>query len=614
MGYYIDDLKLGKNQSLRHNEYYDTQKVYDELYSLSKAGKTFNNLIPLIMKKENILLAYRNIKANKGSKTAGIDNKTIADIEKLSENNFITLIQNCLKNYIPQEVKRVEIPKPNGKTRPLGIPTIRDRIIQQAIKQVIEPIAEAKFYKHSYGFRPERNTSHAIARFAHLINHNKLYFVIDIDIKGFFDNVNHGKLLKQFWTIGIRDKNLIKVISKMLKAPIENQGKTLKGTPQGAIISPLLSNIVLNELDWWISSQWENIKTEYKYKENDKKYRAIRKTSNLKECFIVRYADDFKVLCRTRSQANKLFIAIKEWLKDRLKLEISEEKSKITNLKKRYSEFLGFKIKAVRKGKKKNGDKKYVANAYVSDKAVKTITKTLKEKVRQIPKATDKVESVLKLNAYILGIHNYYRYASHCNKSFAKIGSLTRTTIKNRLKPVDVGDKKTIPKYMHSLGYDKSKQLRSVYNIPLLPITYIQTKTPLNFSQLSIYVKEDREKLHKEQKSINPYVLNYVMRNSIKMESIQYNDNRISRLVAQYGVCGVTGQVLEIDRMECHHIKPKWLGGTDDYKNLLWVTYETHKLIHARNQDTIGKYLNLFDTEQLGKINKYRKLAGNEPV
>ncbi|KPU44226.1 group II intron-encoded protein LtrA [Oxobacter pfennigii] len=147
------------------------------------------------------------------------------------------------------------------KFRILGIPTLEDRLLQQCTKQVLEPICEARFYKHSYGFRPNRSMEHALARAISLINSNKLHYAIDIDVKGFFDNVDHGKLLKQMWSMGIRDKKLLSVISKILKARIEGIGVPEKGTPQGGIISPILSNIVLNELDWWIYSQWEGMKT-----------------------------------------------------------------------------------------------------------------------------------------------------------------------------------------------------------------------------------------------------------------------------------------------------------------------------------------------------------------
>lgn len=196
-----------------------------------------------------------------------------------------------------------------------------------------------------------------MARSQFLVNKAKLHYVVDIDIKGFFDNVNHTKLLKQMYDIGIKDKRVLRIVSKMLKAPIEGIGIPTKGTPQGGILSPLLSNIVLNELDWWISSQWESFETNHNYTQRNK-YTALKKTK-LKEMFIVKYADDFKIFSRNHQTSNKIFHAVKNYLKGNLKLDISNEKSQITNLRRRKSEFLGFTLKAV------NKNNKYVANTSV---------------------------------------------------------------------------------------------------------------------------------------------------------------------------------------------------------------------------------------------------------
>ena len=239
-------LRTPKKAYLRNAEYYDFQNVLDNLYALSKKEMIFTDLMKYISSEQNIRLAYRNIKGNTGSRTAGADNKTISHLAKWEISALIQHIQKKLNYYQPQKVRRVEIPKGNGKTRPLGIPTIMDRLIQQCILQVLEPVCEAKFFERSNGFRPNRNAEQAMAQAYKCIQIQHLYFVVDIDIKGFFDNVNHGKLLKQMWAMGIRDKKLLTIISCMLKAEVAGIGFPDKGTPQGGIISPLLSNIVLN--------------------------------------------------------------------------------------------------------------------------------------------------------------------------------------------------------------------------------------------------------------------------------------------------------------------------------------------------------------------------------
>lgn len=604
--------KINKNKILRHNEYYDMQDILDNLYAESKNNRQFKNLIDLILDERNILLAYRNIKKNKGSNTPGVNGRTIESINKWETDKIVKYVRNRINNFQPMKVKFKEIPKPNGGVRPLGIPTIEDRIIQQCIKQILEPICEAKFFHHSYGFRPNRSTSHAIARNNMLINNTKLHYVVDVDIKGFFDNVNHGKLLKQMWSLGIKDKNLLSVISKMLKAEIDGKGRPTKGTPQGGILSPLLSNIVLNEFDWWISDQWETFETRKNYDRyirgllsRGHKYRALRNTK-LKEIYLVRYADDFKIFCRDYKTSQKIFDATIKWLDERLGLEVNKDKSNVINLRKNSSNFLGFEIRVREKGKR------YVVKSKVSRKAKDKIKKELKRKIKYINKNAN-ADTVNMYNATILGQHNYYSIATHVAKDFYRIGfDLKRTLYNNtKSKATNKGTKnKAYEKFYKKYNY----KTMYISGIALYPIQGIDYKNALAFTQETCnYTPRGRRLIHDKLKSIDMNVLRYIMRYPISNESEQYNDNRISLYCGQQGKCYITKETLEIGDMEVHHKKMKCQGGTDEYNNLVYLKKDIHRLIHSKEEKVIEKYLNKLNLTDKGieKINNLRELVGN---
>ncbi|NSB17172.1 group II intron reverse transcriptase/maturase [Clostridium beijerinckii] len=604
-----ESLKLKKRQLLRNNEYYTMQNEFDNLYNKSCNNKKFTDLMQYIISENNILLAYRNIKKNKGSTTVGTDNLDISFFKDMETEEFVERIQNKLANCMPKSVRRVEIPKHKGsvETRPLGIPCIEDRIIQQCIKQVLEPISEAKFHKHSYGFRPNRSTEHAIARSMFLMNKNKLHYVVDIDVKGFFDNVNHSKLKRQMWNLGIQDKNLISIIGKILKSEIQGIGVPTKGTPQGGIISPLLSNIVLNELDWWVSSQWETFGTKHKYGSESNKYREIKK-SNLKEVWLVRYADDFKIFCRDYKNAQKIYNATRFWLKERLDLDISPDKSKITNLRKNYTEFLGFKLMV------KSKRNKYVCQSRMCNKAKKNTINKLKEQIKRIQKHANSKE-VLKLNSMILGSHNYYNSATYISLDFSEINFLVKKTLEIRLKQLISDNPKFSETYKRLYGNYNGK-IRTISDVTIFPIYGCKTKPPMNFSQdICNYTKQGREKIHKNLSTFK-FLIDYLLRDSNENNTAEFNDNRISLIAGQYGKCYITGLDLEIGNMECHHKKQKCDGGTDEYKNLVWIRGEAHKIIHCTKRDTIEKYLGLLalDEKGLKRVNSLRKLVGNSVI
>ena len=597
--------KPKKNQSLRNNEYYDTQNRFDELYQASQQGKCFTQLMELITNEENIMLAYRSIKKNKGSKTKGTNDSTIIQMGEKNPDELIPYVRKRLQNFQPHAVRRVEIPKPDGRLRPLGIPTIEDRIIQQCIKQVLEPICEAKFHKHSYGFRPNRSAHHAIARAMFLANRVHFHFVVDVDIKGFFDNVSHGKLLKQLWTLGIQDKQLLCVLSRMLKAPIAGIGIPGKGVPQGGILSPLLANVVLNELDWWISGQWETFPSRKQYKDPMGRYRAL-KSAGLKQVFIVRYADDFKLFCKTRGEAERIYIATQKWLMERLGLEISPEKSKIVNLKKRWSDFLGFKLKL----RPKSG--KWVVKSQMTEKAFHKCKDTIRGAIRRIGKEPS-TPSVMQFNATVLGLHNYYKAATYVYTDFDRIAFDVRKSLLCRTKRYRSNTGLRSQAFQQFYGHFNGK-IFYVAKLALFPINGVKTKPPMCFSQdICSYTEVGRAKIHALQNAVNPYILRQLMENPIQGASTELNDNRISMFVAQHGKCAVSKEPLTLGNMVVHHITSKQAGGGDNYANLILVTPDVHQLIHAKVEETIQKYLNKLKSCKLNmpRLNKLRELAGN---
>ena len=625
--------KVQKKKKLRNAEYYNFQKIQDKLYADSMQGRTFNRLVELIALPENIRLAYRNIKANSGSRTAGTDGRTIKDLEKMSDSKLVALVQRKLNWYEPQSVRRVEIPKGNDpkKKRPLGIPTILDRLIQQCVLQILEPICEAKFHEHSYGFRPNRSQEHAIALVYKNIQCSHYYYVVDVDIKGFFDNVNHGKLLKQMWTLGIRDKKLLSIISAMLKAEVAGIGFPEKGTPQGGIISPLLSNIVLNELDWWIASQWEEFPMRKNYATNTNpngsenkgnKYKMQRDYTRLKEVTGVRYADDFKLFTRSYESAKRLFYAVTGWLKGRLGLDISPDNSKIVNLKRSYSEFLGLRIKAANHGTKEKP--RYVVESHIREKSLDKIKLSVKKLIHDVefPGNGKQAEhaAVSRFNSYVIGVHNYYSMATMVCYDLHELAFSVHKSLNARLRKRAKTAKHVkknhikydIPDYIRE-KYGNSAQLRFIHGAALAPVGYVKHRNPmLKKRRINSYTPEGRELLHKMLgKSIDVGIMHYLMQNPIPYKSIAYNDNRISLYCAQYGRCAVSGKKLEIGEIHCHHKVPKHLGGTDEYKNLIIVSSDIHRLIHATKPETIQKYLEQLklDATQLRKLKNLRKLA-----
>ena len=576
-----------KDTSLRNAEYYDMIPTFDKLYNQSIHNITFDDLMPLITSENNIRLAYRNIKNNAGSLTSGIDRKTIMYIKKMNLKKFIRLIQDCFKNCQPKQIRRVMIPKSNGKERPLGIPTIIDRIMQQCILQILEPIMEAKFHKNSNGFRPYKSAESAISQFTNYVYRNKCYYVVDLDIKSFFDNVDHGKLIKQLWALGVQDKKLLTIISLMLKAEIKGIGKPTKGTPQGGILSPLLANIVLNEFDWWLSNQWMTYKTKKKFKEyvkengnvcsNERKW--LRKNTNLKEFYFVRYADDAKIICKSYNDAVKLKIASTMWLKERLGLEVSEEKTKIVNLKKNYSNFLGFKIKV----RKKNKNGRYTIISHMSNKARKRVKDSAKEKLKDIQKSKTIKEinkNIDSYNLFVIGVHNYYDKATFISIDFNKISKEIFNALHKTLKTtIELSIPNKLNNGFIENKYGKSKMIKYIGEKPIVPISYVRYKKPMQRSnKVNKYTAIGREEIHTNLECMEHKTIKSILKHPYYDKTVEFNDVIIPKCASQYGKCYVSKKTITHENIDYIYKNDK-LKEKDNYQNIIVIDREIKNLL-----------------------------------
>ena len=270
------------------------------------------------------------------------------------------------------------------------------------------------------------------------------------------------------------------------------------------------------------------------------------------------------------------------------------------------------KLKVTKKRKDSKDKDKFVVQSQIGNKAYQKIMTTIREHAKKMQKPKDNKGSnaVNAYNSYVLGVHNYYSCATNCNIDFSKIAFITRSTLRNRLHSRKKKANETLPKYMVK-SYGKSEQLRFVYDTPLIPIGYIQHQKAFQYSGYTPYTASDREEIHKNQKAVSTSELKYLIENPVQGQSVEYNDNRISLFVGQIGKCYITGKPLNLSEMHCHHKKPRASNGTDEYKNLVLIEENIHRLVHATKDETIMEYVQKLGltANELEKVNKLREQA-----
>lgn len=327
-------------------------------------------LMERILSRENLIEALKRVERNKGSH--GVDNMSVKSLRRHLLENWDSLRESIRNGtYEPTPVRRVEIPKPNGGVRLLGIPTVTDRFIQQAIAQVLNPIFDPTFSEHSYGFRPNKRGHDAVRKAKAFIKEGYRW-VIDIDLEKFFDKVNHDKLMG-ILASRIKDRTVLKLIRKYLQTGIMINGlvhETGEGTPQGGPLSPLLSNILLDKLDKELESRGHKF---------------------------VRYADDCNIYVKSMKAGERVMNSITDFIERKLKLKVNREKSAVDRPWKR--KFLGFSFTAHKEPKVR-----------IASESIKR----LKNKVRELTSRSKPIPMnmrIKKLNQYLIGWSGYYALA-----------------------------------------------------------------------------------------------------------------------------------------------------------------------------------------------------------
>ena len=370
-------------------------------WAAAEPGRRFDDLFNLVCDPATLSVAFDRVAGNAGANTPGVDRATVRSIrDGVGVEAFLDDIRSQVKGqaFRPLPVREQMIPKSGGKLRRLGIPTVTDRVVQAALKLVLEPIFEADFVPCSYGFRPNRRAHDAIAEI-HALGTKGYRWVLDADIEACFDRIDHTALLGRVRD-RVKDKRVLALVKAFLKAGIMTEPEVYEesktGTPQGGILSPLLANIALSVLDEHFDAQWRSWSQEH---------RATRRRKGLGTWRIVRYADDFVILVNgNRANVEDVREQVTAVLEP-MGLRLSQAKTQIVHMQDGF-DFLGFRIV----WKRKRGTDKWYVYTFIADKPVQTLKRKIRSLTRRLSHA-DYRTTLIRLNQIQRGWANYFQHA-----------------------------------------------------------------------------------------------------------------------------------------------------------------------------------------------------------
>ena len=547
-------------ENIRNCERYvlSIQKRLDRAVA-SNNSKRIRHLTDLLTKKSQavkILAVYRITTENTGKNTAGVDGISTPK-DKAERDNFrLHMLSKIDITKKPDPIKRTHIPKANGKKRPLGIPTISDRIVQEILRITLDPIVEYHSHGNSYGFRPKRSCHDAIGHLFNTLSTKRAKrYVIEGDIKGCFDNISHKHILETLRSWNIQSQ-IVSIIQGMLKAKINHNGQITcsdKGTPQGGVISPILANVALTAFD--------------NYYEKRYKDRKLRRP-------MIRYADDFVIVCESKQKAVEIKADITQFLSDKIGLELSDEKTKITHIYKGF-DFLGFTLRKYKrrhlKNKKTNSPSDYVLLITPTKQSVQELINGCKEAINQ-RKTAPQSALIRALSPKLTGWGMYYRHVVSAD-SFGKIDKYLWNKLNRwaKRRHRNKGIKWITSKYFDTKTWtfrdkDNAYELLRLGQIPIRRFVMVKKGK-------RVYNPDDSEYWSKRE-----YTNAFNQITSVRMRRLY------RRQTGKCDICRLPISQDDINKssLHTHHMKPRSLGGTESYSNLRLLHEDCHLKLHAK--------------------------------